>query len=782
MKETDIEKQEFRAVQHKRPLSNEDALLYDRQIRLWGIEAQQRMMDARVLFLGKNGIQEEAMKNLVLAGVGVTLASDSSVNANDVACSFFLEESDIGNNYAESLVNRMKNMIADRSKINFISACISRYIQINDTHVYDLDDAMLEHYDVVCVAGEDYALPKMIHVNQQCRQRNVAFFASMGNGTQGFFFQDLNEHVVLEKCSKANGYVNIHYRSLSEILNEPKFPKNCDIAVRTTMAYLLIERTSPDLFTPSSKILGLPHQLTDICNAVGADVDNVLTMGNMQGRRFAVTSGILGGYLVILSIGTLARPLLALYQPKGSKVICAGVPFRKSSVYAMSIYTSAIGHISLNKPKASHNFRDRCPGFLRNSEPSSDYNGSVRLNRFTLFDKTKKVDEVYKTLCDSLKTKKTTFGELKNRLKDAGVTIEGCQKPEDVILRVAQLEVLGKDCLKDEIRKSNPTFQAVLNDVFTENLTTYRSKSDKDKKDFIDHLRAQLISKHVNFDQHATNEEIIRIASEYECHDILAFKLPPAKPANEMSQRIDSYKDEADSIFAIYNAIKDEKMRDKFISQVKDELRSLSIDHKDCKKSEELINRLAYGRVFPQTGKHRSVAGRTTVEKSRGNAWDENILDSFDPISSMFHGGHTKGIFDFNTDSFENDSGIANLFGEDGPLESSFSMLKDIAKMFGVNLENGGNKQIVFENQETTRERQSDEPPDEQTSDGDDIIDDDELQPLFVKTKQKNDQGLLQTLTKCAKDPELREALKRAYTDGLAEFSEECDIQTTLNK
>ena len=41
---------------------------YDRQIRLWGLAAQQRMSETRVLVFGFRGLATEISKNLVLAG------------------------------------------------------------------------------------------------------------------------------------------------------------------------------------------------------------------------------------------------------------------------------------------------------------------------------------------------------------------------------------------------------------------------------------------------------------------------------------------------------------------------------------------------------------------------------------------------------------------------------------------------------------------------------------------------------------------------------------------
>ena len=45
-------------------ISENEAKLYDRQIRLWGIDAQQRMSKTRLLVFGMKGISAEVCKNL----------------------------------------------------------------------------------------------------------------------------------------------------------------------------------------------------------------------------------------------------------------------------------------------------------------------------------------------------------------------------------------------------------------------------------------------------------------------------------------------------------------------------------------------------------------------------------------------------------------------------------------------------------------------------------------------------------------------------------------------
>ena len=52
---------------------------YDRQIRLWGHEAQQRMRDSKIVVVSLGGLAVEIVKNLVLAGIGNLTILDNQV-------------------------------------------------------------------------------------------------------------------------------------------------------------------------------------------------------------------------------------------------------------------------------------------------------------------------------------------------------------------------------------------------------------------------------------------------------------------------------------------------------------------------------------------------------------------------------------------------------------------------------------------------------------------------------------------------------------------------------
>jgi ubiquitin-like 1-activating enzyme E1 A len=80
-------------------LSADEIALYDRQLRLWGIEAQNRMRRANILLITMKALGNEIAKNLVLAGIGSLTVWDSElVTEADVATQFFVTEEHIGMN------------------------------------------------------------------------------------------------------------------------------------------------------------------------------------------------------------------------------------------------------------------------------------------------------------------------------------------------------------------------------------------------------------------------------------------------------------------------------------------------------------------------------------------------------------------------------------------------------------------------------------------------------------------------------------------------------------
>ncbi|CAN7939503.1 unnamed protein product [Ixodes hexagonus] len=168
-------------------LSEEEANLYDRQIRLWGLESQKRLRSTRVLVAGLNGLGAEVVKSLVLAGVkSITLLDHRNVSADDFSSQFMVQRTDIGKNrahssraYAQSL-NPMVEVLSEEGSLT------------------DRDDAYLERFNVVCCA-ETPSTEALVRLNAACRARGIKFYCGHVWGLFGYFFSDLVEHTYTQE-------------------------------------------------------------------------------------------------------------------------------------------------------------------------------------------------------------------------------------------------------------------------------------------------------------------------------------------------------------------------------------------------------------------------------------------------------------------------------------------------------------------------------------------------------------------------------------------------------
>uniref|UniRef100_A0A2K5RIE1 SUMO1 activating enzyme subunit 1 n=1 Tax=Cebus imitator TaxID=2715852 RepID=A0A2K5RIE1_CEBIM len=92
-------------------ISEEEAAQYDRQIRLWGLEAQKRLRASRVLLVGMKGLGAEIAKNLILAGVkGLTMLDREQVSPEDPGAQFLIRTGSVGRNRAEASLERAQNL------------------------------------------------------------------------------------------------------------------------------------------------------------------------------------------------------------------------------------------------------------------------------------------------------------------------------------------------------------------------------------------------------------------------------------------------------------------------------------------------------------------------------------------------------------------------------------------------------------------------------------------------------------------------------------------------
>ncbi|EDV28670.1 uncharacterized protein TRIADDRAFT_51819 [Trichoplax adhaerens] len=123
-------------------LTEDEAAVYDRQIRLWGVEAQKRLRDAKMLLVGLDGLGAEVCKNVVLTGIkSLTLLDDQCSCEDDRMVQFLIPPDCIGQNRAIASLQRAKEL----NPLVEISACTD--------NVDTLPDSYFQQFDLVCMCG-----------------------------------------------------------------------------------------------------------------------------------------------------------------------------------------------------------------------------------------------------------------------------------------------------------------------------------------------------------------------------------------------------------------------------------------------------------------------------------------------------------------------------------------------------------------------------------------------------------------------------------------------------
>jgi len=86
---------------------------YDRQLRLWAASGQAALEAAHILLVnsGAGTVGVEALKNLVLPGIGkFTIADDAVVSETDLGVNFFLDENCLGQSRSRSAVKLLQEL------------------------------------------------------------------------------------------------------------------------------------------------------------------------------------------------------------------------------------------------------------------------------------------------------------------------------------------------------------------------------------------------------------------------------------------------------------------------------------------------------------------------------------------------------------------------------------------------------------------------------------------------------------------------------------------------
>lgn len=167
-------------------VSADEIALYDRQIRLWGMDAQAKIQSANILLITMRALANETAKNLVLAGISsITLLDSAPVTEADLGAQFLLSSSSsgaspIGRNRAEAAADNLRKL---NPRVT---------VHVDPEGVKAKSPAYFANFDIVVATDLDSDSFNLI--NTATRINNKAFYAAGTHGMYGFIFSDLIEH------------------------------------------------------------------------------------------------------------------------------------------------------------------------------------------------------------------------------------------------------------------------------------------------------------------------------------------------------------------------------------------------------------------------------------------------------------------------------------------------------------------------------------------------------------------------------------------------------------
>jgi ubiquitin-like 1-activating enzyme E1 A len=215
-------------------ISQADAKQYDRQIRLWGAQAQQRLSESRVLLIGLSSLGAEVAKNIVLAGIkSLCIFDPTLVTSKDSSNIFLFRPMDHGKRVSNPasmsfftlLMLRFQKDLCAMQRLQDLNPLCQVSVFQGDalSAVADGDASTLQRFSVVSVCT---FLPLMLQtsVNRHCRQAGVFFFSGAVAGNFGMFFTDLGADFSFSRDVTVDGVKqsmssSAKFSSMSDVLD-----------------------------------------------------------------------------------------------------------------------------------------------------------------------------------------------------------------------------------------------------------------------------------------------------------------------------------------------------------------------------------------------------------------------------------------------------------------------------------------------------------------------------------------------------------------------------------
>ncbi|GJD09415.1 SUMO-activating enzyme subunit 1 [Galdieria sulphuraria] len=154
------------------------AIIYDRQIRLWGLQTQSKILKSKVFLFGyHSGLLEELAKDLVLTGVGTLVIGKYSEYT----------ETSGQPKFVTYLGHDLEELVEEQNDIQIVSRLIET-----------------KSFEICCLICERIGCPVAFALNRICRDNNTLFVYAEVIGALGFLILDLGSHYTYHYLNKSS--------------------------------------------------------------------------------------------------------------------------------------------------------------------------------------------------------------------------------------------------------------------------------------------------------------------------------------------------------------------------------------------------------------------------------------------------------------------------------------------------------------------------------------------------------------------------------------------------
>ncbi|KAG6527192.1 hypothetical protein ZIOFF_009286 [Zingiber officinale] len=161
---------------------------YDRQLRIWGEQGQSALENANICLLNCGPTGSEALKNLVLGGIGsITVVDGSKVEIHDLGNNFLLDEDSLGQSKAKCVCSFLQEL-NDAVKAKFVEEVPDNLIEKSPSFFSEF----------TLVIATQLTETSIVKLDKICREANIMLVVARSYGLTGMVRISMKEHTVIE--------------------------------------------------------------------------------------------------------------------------------------------------------------------------------------------------------------------------------------------------------------------------------------------------------------------------------------------------------------------------------------------------------------------------------------------------------------------------------------------------------------------------------------------------------------------------------------------------------